>query len=135
MAILRTANFHVIGGAEMAELPLPDCFVAICGARLVGVAGCKVLNDKTAKTTLLTVHPDYRCRGIGMQLQQARIEYLRNQGIKRLFSNCDDPKVISWNERHFGFRKTGKLIPKLEVMASGTRTIGLIWLWRFSQLT
>jgi len=114
LAILKTANFHAIGGAEMPEFPLSDCFVARCESRLVGVAGYKILDEKTAKTTLLTVHPDYRRRGIGIQLAQARLEYLRNQGIKRLFTNCDDPEVISWNERHFGCCKTGKLIPKLE---------------------
>ena len=114
LAILKTANFHAIGGAEMAEFPLPDCFVATCGTQLVGVAGYRVLDEETAKTTLLVVNPDSRRKGIGIQLQQARIEYLRSRGIKLLFTNCDNPEVISWNERHFGFRKTGKLIPKLE---------------------
>ena len=114
LAVLETANFHAIGGAEMAEFPLSDCFVALCESRLAGVAGYKILDKITAKTTLLAVHPDYRRRGIGIQLAQARIECLRNLGIKQVFTNCDDPEVISWNERHFGFRKTGKLIPKLE---------------------
>ena len=114
LTILKTANFHAIGGAEMPEFPLSECFVALCESRLVGVAGYKILDEKTAKTTLLAVHPDYRRRGIGIQLAQARIECLRNLGIKQVFTNCDNREVISWNERHFGFRKTGKLIPKLE---------------------
>jgi N-acetylglutamate synthase-like GNAT family acetyltransferase len=114
LTILKTANFHAIGGAEMPEFPLSDCFVALCESQLAGVAGYKILDATTAKTTLLAVHPDYRRRGIGLQLAQARLEYLRSQGIKQVFTNCDDPEVISWNERHFGFHKTGKLIPKLE---------------------
>ena len=113
LQILETANFHHIGGAEMSEFPLCDCFIAIDNLTTVGVAGYKVLDPTTAKTTLLTVHPDYRGQRIGVCLQQARFDFLRNQGIKRIYTNCDDPAVIRWNEQRFGFRKTGKLIPKI----------------------
>ncbi len=113
LEILKTANFHQIGGAEMSEFPLCDCFIAVDNLTPVGVAGYKMLDPTTAKTTLLTVHPDYRGRKIGIRLQQSRFAFLRDKGIKTIYTNCDDPAVIRWNERHFGFRKTGQLIPKV----------------------
>ncbi len=112
LEILRSANFHRIGGSEMPQFPLEDCFVADLGDRVAGVAGYRILDATTAKTTLLTVDPAFRGRGIGTLLQHTRMNYLRQQGIKTLYTNCDDPAVIAWNIRLFGFRPTGKRIPK-----------------------
>lgn len=67
-------------------------------------------NPITAIMKTANIH----CRGADIQLHQARIEYLRKRGIKRLPTNCDAQNVICWNERHFGFCRTGKLIPKPE---------------------
>lgn len=111
--ILETANFHHIGGPEMPTYPLSDCFVAEYGGRVVGVGGYRILDQKTAKTTLLVVDPECRGTGAGRALQQARQDYLKAQGICKLYTNSDDERVVNWYRRHFGYRETGKRIPKL----------------------
>jgi len=112
LAILRAANFHRLGGVEMRDFPLADCFVARAQGRVVGVAGYELLDPATAKTSLLAVDPAWRGRGVGTRLQQARIDYLRGRGVRRLYTNCDDERVIAWNRREFGFRTTGRTIAK-----------------------
>jgi GNAT superfamily N-acetyltransferase len=114
LAILETANFHRIGGREMPEFPLEDCFVAVADDHIVGVAGYRILDQISAKTTLLAVLPDYRIGKIGYALHQARQDYLKTQGVKSLTTNADDPRVVHWYQRHFGYRETGLRIPKTE---------------------
>ncbi len=112
--VLRTANFHHIGGPEMATFPLEDCFIADIEDRIVGVAGYRILDEYNAKTTLLVVLPEYRRGKIGHDLQQTRQDFLREQGIKTLFSNTDDQHVVNWYKRNFGYQETGKIIAKME---------------------
>lgn len=114
MEVLETANFHHIGGPEMRSFPLSDCFVAEVGGRVVGVGGYRILDETTAKTTLLAVHPDNRGIGAGRALQQARQDYLKDRGIRRLYTNSDDQRVVDWYRRHFGYRLTGRRIAKQE---------------------
>ena len=114
LSILKKENFDNIGGEEMRDFPLKDCFIAVRGEEVIGLAGYKILDSNTAKTSLLAVKKEYREMGIGVLLQNTRIQYLRNKNIKVLYTNCDNEKVISWNIRHFGFKKTGKIIPKTE---------------------
>lgn len=115
LEILRTVNYHRIGGAEMPAFPLEDCFVArLDDGRIAGVAGYRILDERTAKTTLLAVDPAFRRMGVGEALQLARMDFLRTRGIRRLFTNCDDERVIEWYEKHFGYRRTGARIPKVE---------------------
>ena len=114
LALLKKENFDRIGGEEMRDFPLKDCFIATCGEEIIGLAGYKILDSNTAKTSLLAVKKKYREMGIGILLQNTRIQFLREKNIKVLYTNCDNEKVISWNMRHFGFEKTGKLIPKTE---------------------
>ncbi len=114
LEILKTANFHRIGGCEMPEFPLSDCFVAVAGRRVIGVAGYKILDATTAKTTLLAVDPERRRDAVGIALHGARQDFLRGRGIKTLYTNADDERVINWYMRHFGYEPTGKRIPKVE---------------------
>ena len=114
LSILKKENFDNIGGEEMRDFPLKDCFIAVRGKEVIGLAGYKILDSNTAKTSLIAVKKQYREMGIGILLQNTRIQYLRNKNIKVLYTNCDNEKVISWNIRHFGFKKTGKTIAKTE---------------------
>lgn len=114
LALLKEENFHNIGGEEMRDFPLKDCFIATSGKEVIGLAGYKILDPNTAKTSLLTVKKEYRDMGIGISLQNKRIEYLRNKNIKVLYTNCDNEKVINWNIRHFGFKRSGVITPKTE---------------------
>ncbi len=113
LEILETANFHHIGGPEMPSFPLSECFVAAVDGTVFGVAGYRVLDETTAKTTLLAVDPEYRGRSAGAALHRARQEFLRTLGIKTLYTNSDDARVIAWYERVFGYKPTGKRIAKL----------------------
>ena len=63
--ILATANFDSVGGTEMPAYPLEDCFVARAEGRIVGVAGYQVLDAETAKTTVITICPEWRGSGVG----------------------------------------------------------------------
>lgn len=122
LEILETANFHHIGGLEMPEFPLNDCFVAVLDGRVIGVAGYKILDATTAKTSLLAVDPEHRGGAVGITLQTARQDFLRAQGIKELYTNSDDERVIDWYMRHFGYKPTGKRIPKLESFGRDDKT-------------
>jgi len=113
LEVLEGANFHHIGGPEMPSFPLSDCFVAELGGIVIGVGGYRILDATTAKTTLLAVDPTYRGHNVGATLQQARQDYLRDQGIKELYTNADDERVVAWYQRNFGYQPTGKRIPKL----------------------
>ncbi len=120
LEILEQANFHHIGGAEMPSFPLADCFVAENVGRVIGVAGYRVLSRTTAKTTLLAVDPEHRAGGrVGERLQRARMDHLRALGIRTLTTNADDPRVILWYERRFGYRRTGARVPKVESFGRG----------------
>ena len=106
----------------MPEFPLSDCFVAVADGRVVGVAGYKILDATTAKTSLLAVDPEHRGAAVGIALQTARQDFLRAQGIKELYTNSDDERVIDWYMRHFGYKPTGKRIPKLESFGRDDKT-------------
>ena len=113
LSVLRTAKFDAIGSPEMPSFPLSDCFVAVADGRVVGVGGYRILDTETGKTTLLAVHPAWRGRGVGNMLQKARLDVMMAAGVKTIYTNTDDEAVISWLERHYGFRRSGNLVPKL----------------------
>jgi ribosomal protein S18 acetylase RimI-like enzyme len=128
-AVLRTANFHDVGGPEMPEFPLHDCFVAVANGEIVGVGGYRFLDPVTAKTTLLAVHPAWRGRGIGNRLQSARLELMKAAGATRITTNTDDEAVIAWLERHYGFRRSGELIAKVASFGRADKDhwINMVW--------
>lgn len=113
--ILHSVNFHV-GGPEMLEFPLADCFVAEIGNELVGVGGYRIFKDipEVGKTTLLAVARNWRNSNAAVALQRTRIEFMFDHGVKRIYTNCDNQRVINWYCRKFGYRLTGKVIPKAE---------------------
>ncbi len=122
LEILKIVNYHRIGGSEMPAFPLADCFVAEVDGRIAGVAGYRILDLRTAKTTLMAVDPVFRNHGLGMALQRARMDYLRTKGIRHLYTNSDDEKVINWYCRHFGYRPTGERVPKTEDFGLSDKT-------------
>ncbi len=82
----------------------------------------EILDETTAKTTLLAVDRDTRRRASGPACNINVYSYLQQQGIRTVYTNCDDPAVLAWNCRHFGFRPTGKIIPKLEDFGLADKT-------------
>ena len=121
MALLRTGNLHRIGGTEMPDFPLSDCFVAVLDRRVIGVSGYRIQDAETARNTLLCVQPQYRRLGIGRRVKQATMDYLRGRAICRVIANCDDLDVIAWNERHWGYRRTGERPLKRESFGRSDR--------------
>jgi GNAT superfamily N-acetyltransferase len=122
LAILEHANYHHIGGSEMERFPLEEAFVVELEGLIAGVCGYRILDSENAKTTLMVVDPAFRGKGLGLLLQRARMDYLRNQGLRYLYTNCDDETVIAWYERHFGYQKTGGRIPKTEDFGLAEKT-------------
>jgi N-acetylglutamate synthase-like GNAT family acetyltransferase len=113
LAVLSLVNFDDIGGPEMEKFPIEDCFVAKVDGRVRGVGGYRILGNGQAKTTLLAVDPSATEFRLGDKLQTTRLEFLREQGVKTVFTNSDDPRVIKWLEKKYGFVRTGDTVRKL----------------------
>ena len=109
LEIMKTANMHYVPSPEMPELDWKCFFVAKTEERIVGAAGYKIISKTEAKTTLMSVHPDFRKWGIGRALQERRMLVLYEQGIQTLTTNADIPETIEWYKKHFGYKEIGKL--------------------------
>ena len=109
LQIMKYANMHNVPSPEMPELDWKCFVVAKMDGRIVGAAGYKITSRTEAKTTLMSVHPDFRKYGIGRALQARRMRALCEQGIKTLITNADIPETIEWYKKHFGYKEIGKL--------------------------
>jgi ribosomal-protein-alanine N-acetyltransferase len=109
MELLKLANMHYIGSAEMPAISYENYFVARMDGKVAGFCGYKVLSPADAKTELMVVHPAFRGLGIGYMLQKKRMEDMLSRGIQTLTTNSDLPQTIEWYQKHFGYRKTGIL--------------------------
>jgi len=109
MDLLKIANMHYIGSAEMPSISFENYFVAKADGKVVGFCGYRVLSPIRAKTELMVVHPDCRGMGVGYKLQRRRMEDMLARGIRTLTTNTDLPETIEWYKKHFGYRKTGEL--------------------------
>lgn len=107
--LLEQANMHHIPSAEMPEVTWENYFVARLEGEVVGFSGYKILSPTEAKTELMVV--DKKCRGLGLgyKLQERRMEDMLSKGIRTLTTNADLPPTIAFYQKHFGYRKVGKL--------------------------
>ncbi len=112
LAVLETANFHRIGSRECPDFPLSDCFIAMVGDDVAGVGGYRIVSAEIGETTLLAIHPKWRGSGIGAALQRARLDFMREAGVRTVYTYTDDARVAEWICRKFGFRKTGETVAK-----------------------
>ncbi|MEM8885976.1 MAG: GNAT family N-acetyltransferase [Planctomycetota bacterium] len=92
---------------ERSGLDLARTFVALHEGRVVGVASYIVHDAELAETASLAVDPSVRGEGVGARLQEARLEEMRAQGIRRVRTETDRPATIDWYIRKFGYRKVG----------------------------
>jgi len=97
--IMKFHNMHHVPSLEMDELNLEQFFLARCDDKYVGASGYKMLDASKGKTTLLAVHPDYLKQGIGLALQKARIDKMRELGAKTVITNADRPSSITWYKK------------------------------------
>ncbi len=112
LGVLETVNMHHVPSDEMDDFDVGHWFVAESEGRVVGVAGYKLLqegDEVVGKTTLLAVLPECRKTGIGRELQQLRMDMMREAGAVRVITNADRPETIAWYERHFGYRRVGEV--------------------------
>ena len=109
LEIMKTANMHHVPSPEMPDLDWRCFFVAKMDGRIVGAAGYRITSRTEAKTTLMSVLPDFRKYGIGRALQTRRMRALCEQGIETLITNADIPETIEWYKKHFGYKEIGKL--------------------------
>lgn len=109
LEVMRPWNMHHYPSPEMEELDAESFFVARHDGRIVGASGYKLLSQTLGKTTLMAVLPEYAGTGMGRDLQDARLTAMHRVGVKKVITNSDRPKVISWYIRHYRYKKIGTL--------------------------
>ena len=93
---------------EISELNLKNAFVAEYEGKIVGFSHYKLYKDGKAKTTLITVSPDYRKHGFGKELQLARMKDAYKHGYKILVTFTENPVASKWYVKHFKYKIVGK---------------------------
>ena len=111
--ILSEYNMGNFGHAERNAMPKIEHFtVAKVDSRIVGCAAFLLdgeskltINNRQAETGSLAVIPECRGKGVGYQLQIARMKRLVAMGVEQLFTETDTPQNINWYCRKFGYKK------------------------------
>lgn len=120
LLVLRTYNFHVLAPREghvldqdfgqeitvynsVSEIKLDWSWVALIKNQIVGFANYKEENRSIAKTTIMTVLPEFRKLGIGQQLQLARMKEAHQQGYAKMITYCENKEVCAWYTKNFGY--------------------------------
>jgi N-acetylglutamate synthase-like GNAT family acetyltransferase len=117
LTVLRQWNMAPL--TPSAEVPEPERtgiaidnpFVAEADGRIVGTCSYFILDDGWAETASLAVDPDPRFAGVGVLLQQARLDEMRKRGVRHVRTETDRPAAVRWYVRRFGYRIVGT-VPK-----------------------
>lgn len=120
LKVMKPWNMHHVPSEEMEELDLSCFFVAIIDDQIIGASGYKLLSNNLGKTTLLGVLPKYGSKGIGRLLQDARLEAMFNQGVKKVITNADRPTTIRWYKKHYRYFEIGNI---KKVMSFGDNSV------------
>jgi len=105
-----------VPNSERTSMDNGNAFVAEAGGRIVGTCSYFLIGDGWAETATLAVEPEPRFAGVGVLLQQARLDEMRGRGVRRVRTETDRPATVRWYVRRFGYRTVGT-IPKKD--ASG----------------
>ena len=92
---------------ERSTLDIGNAFVAEVEGRIVGTCSYFLLSDGWAETASLAVDPEPRFAGVGVLLQQARLDEMRRRGVRRVRTETDRPATIRWYVGRFGYRIVG----------------------------
>lgn len=92
---------------ERSTIEIANAFVAEAEGRIVGTCSYFLLGDGWAETASLAVEREPRFAGIGVQLQQARLDEMRRRGVRRVRTETDRPATIRWYIGRFGYRIVG----------------------------
>lgn len=93
---------------ERTSIDLGNAFVAEAGGRIVGTCSYFILGDGWAETASLAVDPEPCFAGVGVLLQQARLDEMRGRGVRRVRTETDRPATVRWYVRRFGYRIVGR---------------------------
>lgn len=115
-AVRILALWNMVPRAPSPEVPDPErtsieignAFVAEAGGRIVGTCSYYLLGDGWAETASLAVDPEPRFAGVGVLLQQARLDEMRERGVRRVRTETDRPATVRWYVRRFGYRIVGR---------------------------
>jgi len=88
---------------ELSALKLENAFVAQLDDVIAGFCHYKHYSSDTAKTTLMSVLPQYRELGIGRALQVARMKEAHEKGYRKMLTYCDVPKTAVWYQKNFQY--------------------------------
>jgi predicted N-acetyltransferase YhbS len=119
-ALRVLAQWNMAPVAPSEEVPEPlrtsididNAFVAEAGDRIVGTCSYFLIGDDWAETASLAVDPEPRFAGVGVLLQQARLDEMRGRGVRRVLTKADRPATIRWYVRRFGYRIVGTGLKK-----------------------
>ena len=92
---------------EDSGLAMGRTLVAVVGQRVIGVASYLLIDAQRASTESLAVDPIWLGKGVGELLHRARLQALREHGIRRVRTTADRPSTIAWYIRRFGCRVIG----------------------------
>ena len=109
LTILKHWNMHHIPSPEVEKLDLSCFFVAMALGKVIGASGYKILSKDRGKTTLLAILPEFQGHSVGKQLQDVRLQAMYKAGVKKVTTNTDDLKTISWYKKHYNYYTIGTL--------------------------
>jgi ribosomal protein S18 acetylase RimI-like enzyme len=89
---------------RVSEIDLRNGFIAVHEGKIAGFSHYKGLKNSTAKTTLLTVLPEFRGLDLGKKLQIARMKEAYQNGYKELITYCETPTVVNWYIKNFNYK-------------------------------
>ncbi len=93
---------------EVSHFDFENAFVARVNGQIAGCCHWRLNSPIEAKTTLISVDPEFRGQGIGFKLQEARMQAAFDVGVQKLVTFCDSEKSIAWYIKHFGYEALGE---------------------------
>ena len=92
---------------ERTGIEVANGFVAEADGRIVGTCSYIVHSADLAETASLAVDRNFKGGGVGYLLQQARLDEMRERGIRTVRTETDRPETIRWYVERFGYRIVG----------------------------
>lgn len=110
---------------KVSKIDLKNGFVALNQEKIVGFSHYKHLENDIAKTTLLTVLPEYRRNGFGEKLQIVRMKDAYEKGYKKMITFCETPATVDWYIKRFNYKiiKTEPVCHRLHFIELKNQTI------------
>jgi N-acetylglutamate synthase-like GNAT family acetyltransferase len=92
---------------ERSSIDIENAFVAESDGRIIGTCSYIMLGNGWAETASLAVEPAPHFAGVGVLLQQARLDEMQRRGVRRVRTETDRPATVRWYVRRFGYRIVG----------------------------